>query len=107
MFIIIINGYSCWTPVLVFCDTLHEMLQQDKINDLQGKIDELKPEIVGISEVWMKEDFIVQVYYPAFRRDREERKKGGGVLLLVKNCHAVVKCTDLNSDKFEESVWCI
>ena len=55
----------------------------------------------------MKEKFIVQGYHPAFRHDREDRKKGGGVLLLVKNCHAVVECTDLDSDKFEESVWCV
>ena len=79
----------------------------NKINELQGKIDELKPDIVGITEVWMKEKFIVQGYHPAFRHDREDRKKGGGVLLLVKNCHTVVECTDLDSDKFEESVWCV
>ena len=59
---------------------------QNKINELRGRIDRFKPDIVGITEVWMKEVLVVQGYHPAFPHDKEESKKGGRVLPLVKNC---------------------
>ena len=80
---------------------------QNKINELKGRIDDFKPDIVGITEVWMKEKLIIQGYHPAFRYDRDEGRRGGGVLLLVKDCHVVVECTDFHGGDFEESVWCI
>ena len=69
-------------------------------------MDLVKPDIIGITEVWQKEEFNIQGYHQAFRKDREDGKVGGGVLLLVKDCWQVLECPEL-MDADVECVWCI
>ena len=78
---------------------------KNKRNELQGKIDRLKPDVVGITEVWMKETYILQGYHPAIRKDRPDGVSGGGVMILIRDYLTVTECTELNSLS-TEAVWC-
>ena len=78
----------------------------NKRSELLGKVDSIKPDLIGISEVWMKECFMLQGYHPAFRKDRAEGHQGGGVMLLIRDHLQVTECVELNSLPFAESVWC-
>ena len=78
----------------------------NKRDELQGLIDEKKPDIIGLTEVWMKEQYSIKGYHPAFRHDRKEQK-GGGVMLLVRDSYKVTECRELNETGFEEAIWCI
>ena len=40
----------------------------NKRSELLGKVDSIKPDLIGISEVWMKECFMLQGYHPAFKK---------------------------------------
>ena len=53
-------------------------------NSLGNKQDELKCrvqqddiDIIGLTEVWQKEVFVIKVYHPAFRKDRPDNQVGG------------------------------
>lgn len=78
----------------------------NKRNELQGKIDTKKPDLIGITEVWMKETYMLQGYHPAFRKDRPDGHQGGGVMLFVRDHLQVTECTELNSQPLSEAVWC-
>ena len=80
---------------------------KNKRSELEGKINETRPDIIGVTEVWMKEAYVIQGYHPPIRHDRAEDHKGGGVLILVKEELEMVECTELNESPFEESVWCL
>ena len=84
---------------------VYECCLSNKYAELRGKLDTVKPDILGITEVWDKESFVVQGYHPPFRKDRLNRV-GGGVLLLVRDSLEVIECKDLNDSEFEDSVWC-
>ena len=79
---------------------------RNKYGELRGKLDTMKPDLVGITEVWDKENFVVQGYHPPLRKDRVNRA-GGGVMLLVRDNLEVTECKELNDSDFQESVWCI
>ena len=42
----------------------------NKHSELQGRIDSVKPDIIGITEVWEKEEYVVQGYHQACRKYR-------------------------------------
>ena len=79
----------------------------NKRDELQCRIDQQKPDVIGITEVWQKELFPLDGYHPAFRKDRAEDEVGGGVLLFVWDTMEVIECPELNASTFGESVWCI
>lgn len=78
----------------------------NKHSELQGRIDLVKPDIIGITEVWEKEEYALEGYHQAFRKDRPASKLGGGVMLLVKDNLQVMECNELNTHDFIEAVWC-
>ena len=78
----------------------------NKYSELRGKLDTIKPDIVGITEVWDRESFMMQGYHAPVRKDRANRA-GGGVLLLFRDHLEVLECTELNNSEFEDSVWCM
>ena len=80
----------------------------NKRSELQLRIDVMKPDLIGITEVWQKEEYVVQGYHQAFRKDRKAHKVGGGVLILVKECWKVSECLEMTGpeDDEVEAVWC-
>ena len=80
---------------------------RNKMDELNAMIDDLKPDIIGLTETWMKEDCAFQGYHPAFKHNRSEDRRGGGVMLLIHNRLAVTEHVELNTLGFEEAVWCI
>ena len=79
----------------------------NKLSEFRSCIDKEKPDVIGVTEVWMKEEFVLQGYHPAVRYDRTKCKKGGGVLLFVKDNLQMTEWPVLNDIAFNESVWCI
>ena len=70
-------------------------------------MDELKPDVIGISEVWQDNSLQIEGYHPPIYKGRGERSIGGGVMILVKQHLNVVECIELNDHKFQEAVWCV
>ena len=79
---------------------------RNKLSEFQIRIDKIKPDVIGITEVWMKDNYVINGYHPAFRHDRKNDQKGGGVMLLVSSSLQVLECTYLSEHECEESVWC-
>ena len=79
----------------------------NKKGEFLNRVDEIKPDIIGITEVWQKEEICVQGYQLAGWKARPDESRGGGVLLMVKDHFQVSECEELNSFNFDESVWCI
>ena len=79
----------------------------NKQDELKCRVQEINPDVIGITEVWQKEVFVMEGYHQAFRKDRSDDQVGGGVMLLVCDSCLVSECTELNEMCFEESVWCI
>ena len=66
-----------------------------------------KTDIVGVTEVWQKEDVHIQGYQVAASKTRPEGARGGGVVLLVNEEIKVDECEALNNAKYQESIWCV
>ena len=80
---------------------------KNKKHEFLNRIDKTKPDIIGVTEVWQKDDISVPGYQVAADKIRPGGVRGGGVLLLMKDHLRVKECDVLNSLKFEESAWCI
>ena len=80
---------------------------RNKLDELSAMIEELEPDIIGLTETWMKEDCVFQGYHPAFKHNRSDDKRGGGVMLLVRDHLTVSEHVELSSFGFEEAVWCV
>ena len=90
------------------------MCLYSNVNSLKNKIDEFEcvvteeePDIIGLTETWMKEAYSIKGYHPVIRHDRDRDQKGGGVMLFIHENLQVTECMELNGAGFEESVWCI
>ena len=79
----------------------------NKHSELKGRIDLVRPDIIGITEVWQKEEFTIQGYHQAFRKDRGAKQVGGGVMLFVKDCWNVMECHELTDTEEVECTWCV
>ena len=79
----------------------------NKKTELQARIHEHKPHIIGITEVWAKDQFSIEGYHLAIHKHRADGQIGGGVLILVKSNLQVQECEELNNADFADSVWCI
>ena len=71
------------------------------------RIEKTKPDIIGVTEVWQKDDIHVQGYQVAASKARPGEARGGGVILLVKEHLEVRECAELNNTMFNESAWCV
>ena len=80
---------------------------RNKKDEFLNRLDKKRPDIVGVTEVWQKEDVHIQGYQVAASKTRPEGARGGGVVLLVNEEIKVDECEALNSAKFQESVWCV
>lgn len=78
----------------------------NKKHEFYQYVDKFKPHIIGITEVWDKNDFGLDGYHPPIRKDRPADTKGGGVMILLQDNLKLVECEELNDSNFEESVWC-
>ena len=78
----------------------------NKMDEFQGRVAIDKPDVIGVTEVWMKETFNINGYHPAIRQDRAEEKRGGGVALFVRENLEIIDCNTMTNDQFKEAVWC-
>ena len=78
----------------------------NKKTELQARIRDSQPHLIGITEVWEKEQICIDGYHPAIHKHRKDDRIGGGVLLLVRNNLSIQECDELNTSSFEDSVWC-
>ncbi len=85
----------------------------NKLDEFNTVVSQLNPDIIGITETWatsnnFNEEFNVNNNYKVFRHDRPIGKKGGGVMLLVKDTLQAVedKCKHNQDSDVLETVWC-
>jgi hypothetical protein len=81
----------------------------NKFEELE-MIDELeKPHIIRVTESWEKNtaaDAEISLKgYTMNRKDRDDGRQGGGVLMYIDNKLNVVVREELKNDKFKESMW--
>ena len=84
----------------------------NKRAELQATIDELKPEIIGITESWCNKTIVDAEIaiegYSMFRLDKDTPTGiGGGIILYVKDTLTAVACHKLNDVDMESSIWCL
>ena len=79
----------------------------NKIDEFRSCIDSEQPDIVAVTEVWMKDEIALEGYHQAKRHNREDSRKGGGVILFVKSNIQVIDCNIMIGSHFDESVWCL
>ena len=80
---------------------------RNKLDEFRARVKSEQPHVVAVTEVWMKEDVVLDGYHQAVRHDRESGRKGGGILLFVKDNLPMIECRELSKLAFEESVWCL
>jgi len=82
----------------------------NKMEELELIAEMEKPHIIGITESWGKTEVadseISLEGYTMYRTDREDGRKGGGVLLYIDSKLMVTVRDDLSNDKFRECIWC-
>jgi len=84
----------------------------NKMNELQLLVAEEKPDIVGITETWLTDKIYDQEIgmegYTLFRKDREDedKKRGGGLVMYIKNNLNPVCDEALTNNMFKDSLWC-
>jgi len=75
---------------------------------LSCTVEVLKPDVIGVSESWATNEISDRelniVGYDLYRKDRNNKHKGGGVLLYVK-CN-LKSVTYAPRTDFPEQVWC-
>lgn len=79
----------------------------NKLDEFHACIDKEQPHIVAVTEIWMKDELVLNGYHQALRHDRQETVKGGGVVLFVKDSLKIVDCQEVSGLPFDESVWCL
>ena len=52
----------------------------NKHSELRGRIDKERPDVIGITEIWQKEEFEIKGY----QQVRKDRNKNGGSICTVK-----------------------
>ena len=83
----------------------------NKRSELQLLIDDMNPDIIGITESWcgssVLDSEVAIKGYNLFRKDKPTRTATGGGLLLYfhENLH-VTECHDIENNDFESSLWC-
>ena len=80
---------------------------KNKIEEFECLVAEEEPDVIGLTEVWMKEVYSIKGYHPVIRHDRADDQKGGGVMLFIRETLEISECKELNSTGYEEAVWCM
>ena len=76
----------------------------NKHDELRCRVKEHKPDVIGLTEVWQKETFVLDGYHPPFRKDRPDGQIGGGAMLFVKESFPVLECIQLNKLQYDDSI---
>ena len=81
----------------------------NKKNELNIMVEDIDPHIIGITESWANTDIrdaeLGLTGYVMFRRDRMGRR-GGGVILYVKESIQAYAIKLEKKADFDEAVWC-
>jgi ribonuclease P/MRP protein subunit RPP40 len=96
------------TYVKVLCVNAQSIV--NKKDELTLRIHEEKPDIVGITESWTHDQITnAELDIAGFNLYRKDRigKRGGGVLLYVKNCILVEEINVNDAKDFEEYLYCM
>ena len=82
----------------------------NKMEELELIAELQKPHIIGITESWGKTEVMDSEIslngYTMYREDRQDGRKGGGVLLYIDSKLKVTVRNDLINKKFKECIWC-
>ena len=91
------------------CVCLNARSILNKKNELDIKVDEIKPHIIGITESWANNDITDAELglegYVMFRKDRMGRR-GGGVLLYIKETIPAYEVLIQDEADCKEAIWC-
>ena len=74
------HGRAGW----VKCMYTNENCLSNKKTELQARIKEYQPHIIGLTEVWIKEQFSIEGYHPAIHKHRANDRIGGVFYFLCK-----------------------
>ena len=95
------SGYRC------VCLNARSIVNEK--NELNIMVEDIDPHIVGITESWANTDIIYAELgltgYVMFRRDRIGRR-GGGVILYVKESIQAYEIKLERKADYDEAVWC-
>jgi ribonuclease P/MRP protein subunit RPP40 len=79
-----------------------------KLESFRYAVEIMKPDVIGITEGWTNEGILDEEIniegYDLYRQDRNNKHKGGGVLLYVKSSLQSVGYNPVS--EFPEHVWC-
>ena len=84
----------------------------NKLSELELCISEENPDILGLTESWLKEDILDSELsfkgYTLFRKDRKDsiKTKGGGVVLYIRSSLNPVLKDEISSSNYPESIFC-
>ena len=91
------------------CVCLNARSVVNKKNELNIMVEEIDPHIIGITESWANTDItdveLGLTGYVMFRRDRIGRR-GGGVILYVKESIQAYEIKLESEADYDEAVWC-
>ncbi len=79
-----------------------------KMPELQVLVSSMKPHVIAVTETWLSPSvpngaIHINGYNTVYRYDRKDNRRGGGVLLLVRNDVSCIERPDLHV--WPESVW--
>ena len=81
----------------------------NKKSELDFLVADIDPHVIGITESWANEDIVdaelALTGYVMFRKDRQERR-GGGVILYVKESIQAYEITLKSEADSVEAIWC-
>ena len=81
----------------------------NKKSELDIMVADIDPHVIGITEPWANKDIVdaelALTGYAMFKKDRRERK-GGGVILYLKESIQAYEITLKSEADCEEAIWC-
>ena len=102
-----IKGNTSKTELKCVCSNARSII--NKKNELDIMVDEIKPHIIGITESWANNDITDTELglegYVMFRKDRMG-KRGGGVLLYIKETIPADEVQLHEEADCNEAIWC-
>ena len=91
------------------CITLNAQSLVNKMSEFKLIVRDIKPHIISVTESWGQEWHNDGVFslegYTMYRNDRHAIR-GGGTLLYISNSIEQRICRPLNTNDFENSIWC-
>ena len=91
-----------------FYTNIRSLMNNQKRDEMLALIEEHKIDIIGFTESWAHEGILDSEVsfagFNLFRRDRADGRKGGGVMLFIRDSICAVDVTDKTNGR-NESVW--